>query len=202
MSNDWIYIGADIDRKELSKIGKTTVGLEIRHTSSQSPGYFIYTAYEIISGDVGKIELELLNYIEQIYGHERIRHISTGNQTECFSINPYELVQLVESFIREYYSSSVAYDHISGEISRYQCETGFYQLFKPQLSDTVGQESNQWFDVPVAPLPQSLEMSKDKYFTGNQAEHEAGLGDNLFVDFESGMQGYRDEEGNIYWHQN
>lgn len=200
MNNDWIYIGADIHRKEFSKIGKTTVGLEIRHTSSQSPGYFIYTAYEIISGDVHKIELELFDYIEQTYGYKRIIHTSTGSKSECFLLNPYKMEKLVELFIKTYYPSSVSYDLVSGEVSRYQCPPDFYRLFKPQASNTFGQKPNPCFDVPTAPSSQSLDMSKDKYFIGNQAEHEIDLGDGFFLDLDSLRQGYRDEKGNIYWY--
>lgn len=192
-SKNWIYIGADINRKTWSKIGKTTVGLETRHTSSQNPGYFIYTAYNIMSDDVDDIESALLKHLEFRCGYERQIHLSTGRKSECFSINPYEMERVVESFIMTHYPLDVRLDSLYGGISRVQCQDIIYETYKPQV--------DQWFHLPAPPLPQSLGMSKDKYFTGNQVKHEEDLSNGHFVDIETGMQGYRDEEGNIYWHQ-
>lgn len=201
MSNSWIYIGADIDKKTWSKIGKTTIGLETRHTSSQNTGYCIYTAYNIISGNVNKIELELLRYLEYQKFYERLTHISTGGKSECFAVNPYEMQCVVESFIKTYYPLSVNYDHASGEIRRVQCLDVIYGIFKPQVNPVFDLSSDTWFGSSVVPLPQSLEMSKDKYFIGNQVKTEEDLGEGEFFDFELGMYGYRDEDGYIYWHQ-
>lgn len=201
MSNNWIYIGADIDKQTRSKIGKTTIGLEIRHRSSHNTDFFIYTAYNILEGDVHKIEPELIKYLEYTYGCERRIHLSTGSKSEWFNVNPYEMEKLVELFITTHYSSSVTYDHVTKGVSRVQCAPEFYKIFRPQVNTILDEGSEHWFDVPEAPLPKSLGMSKDKYFTGNQAEHEIDLGDGNFVDLETGMHGYRDEEGNVYWQQ-
>ena len=102
MSDDWIYIGADIYRNEWSKIGKTTRGLNTRHTSSQNPGYFIYTAYNIVRGDVHEIETKLLNRVESIFSDRRLLHFSTGSKSECFFLNPNEITYVVEDFIEEH----------------------------------------------------------------------------------------------------
>ncbi len=91
MSNNWIYVGANINDHQWSKVGKTTRGLQNRHVSSQNPGFFIYTAYNIIDGDVHEIESNLLVYLESQPGVKRIRHLSTGSKSECFSVHPEEV---------------------------------------------------------------------------------------------------------------
>lgn len=198
-SNNWIYIGADINRKTWSKIGRTTVGLQTRHVSSQNPGYFIYTAYNIMRDDVRDIESKLLEHLEYKCGYERQTHLSTGSKSECFSINPYEMEQVVESFLMACYPLSVEFDPLYGGISRIQCEDSVYKTFKPQVGFS-DPELDQWVYSLALPLPQNLGMSKDKYFTGNQTKHEEDLSNGHFFDFATGMQGYRDEDGNIYWH--
>ena len=82
MSDNWIYIGADRSKKEWSKIGETTKGLNTRHTSSQNPDYYIHTAFNIIRDDIHKIESELLDYTESDV--DRLTHFSTGSKSECF----------------------------------------------------------------------------------------------------------------------
>ncbi|HCG7104089.1 TPA: hypothetical protein NJ322_005034 [Vibrio parahaemolyticus] len=191
MSRNWIYIGADIERKNWSKIGMTTRGLDTRHTSSQNAGYFIYTAYNIISGDVHKIESELLDYIESQQDVERLRHFSTGSKSECFLINPSDMVNLVETFIERNYSSCVTYETLFDGICRYQCDDSVFRMFDNSLAS--------WQRQPPTSAPASLGLSQKKYFSGNQVEREADLGDGHFVDFETGMEGYRDEDDNIEW---
>lgn len=200
ISKNWIYIGADIKQKTWSKIGKTTVGLETRHTSSQNPGYFIYTAYNIMNDDVDNIESNLLKHLEYSCDYNREIHLSTGRKSECFSVNPYEMERIVESFIMTYYPLSVELDSLSRGIKRVQCEGVVYETFKPQ-AEFLDSNSNLWVHSSAPSLPQSLGMSKNKYFTGNQTKYEEDLSNGYFFDFELGMQGYRDEEGNIYWYQ-
>lgn len=197
MSDNWIYIGADVSNHQWSKIGKTTIGLHTRHTSSQNPGYFIYTAYNIINGDVHTIEESLLNYIESLDGVVRQNHISTGRKSECFFLNPFEMSFLVESFIERYYPSSVYYDILVNGLSRYQCDDQLYRDFDPYPTSSLG--ILDWFDEPPSPLPDNLNLSKNNYFSGNKVEHEVDLGDGYFLDLATGMQGYRDEDGNIEW---
>ncbi|WP_345870879.1 hypothetical protein [Shewanella algae] len=197
MSDNWIYVGADVNNHEWSKIGKTTIGLHTRHTSSQNPDYFIYTAYNIIYGDVHKIEEELLNHIESLDNTLRINHISTGSKSECFRVNPVKMIYLVESFIENNYKSSVYYDNLTNGLSRYQCDDQLYRLFD---HDSVSScKMFEWFNEPEKTLPDNLNLSKNNYFTGNKVEYEINLGSGYFLDYKSGMQGYRDEDGNIEW---
>ncbi|QLR79525.1 hypothetical protein HV336_22815 [Citrobacter freundii] len=197
MNDNWIYVGADVGNPQWSKIGKTTIGLHTRHTSSQNPGYFIYTAYNIISGDVHKIEEELLNYIESLDDVVRQNHISTGSKSECFFVNPFVMSCLVESFIENDYPSSVYYDNLSNGLMRYQCDNQLYRLFDPYPASSL--DISDWFDKPKKTLPDNLKLSKRKYFSGNKVEHEVDLGHGYFLDLATGMQGYRDENGNIEW---
>ncbi|EOW0803197.1 hypothetical protein ACN2MB_004212 [Vibrio parahaemolyticus] len=191
MNSDWIYIGADIERKNWSKIGKTTRGLDTRHTSSQNTGYFIYTAYNIVHGNVHQIETELLEYIESQPGIDRLKHFSTGSKSECFHVNPNDMISLVETFIERNYPSCITYETLFDGISRYQCDDNVFRMFNNNLAS--------WQRQPPTSAPTSLGLSNKKYFSGNQVEREADLGDGHFVDFETGMQGYRDEDGNIEW---
>ncbi|CAA0113615.1 Uncharacterised protein [BD1-7 clade bacterium] len=176
MSDDWIYVGADNSKKDWSKVGKTTKGLNKRHTSSQNPEYYIHTAFEIKSGDVHEIEKKLLGYIEGLPDVERQRHFSTGNKSECFFVSPDEMVGIVECFIERFYGSSVYYENsLHGGMSRYQ------------LNDSARKEQT------------SLGLSSSSYFTGNNEVYETDLGDGYFVDHGTGMEGWRDEDGNVYW---
>lgn len=197
MSDEWIYVGADINDHQWSKVGKTTRGLHSRHTSTQRPGYFIYTAYNIVSGDVHDIEYRLLNYLECQLNFERQIHFSTGSKSECFLAHPEDTACLVESFIKNCYSSCVTYEILPGEISRYQCDDWVYRQFDRYKNPSM--DLPLWSEEFRAPFQNNLNMSAKNYFTGNQIEHEVDLGDGLFVDFATGLQGYRDEDGEEYF---
>ena len=45
----------------------------------------------------------------------------------------------------------------------------------------------------------SAKRSRDSYFTGNNEVYETDLGDGHFLDHGTGMEGHRDEDGNIVW---
>lgn len=197
MSNNWIYVGADIYNHQWSKVGKTTRGPHSRHTSSQCPGYFIYTAYNIVCGDVHEIESRLLTYLESQPDFKRLIHFSTGSKSECFLVHPEDITYLVESFIERHYSSCVTHEFLFDGISRYQCADWVYKMFDRYQKPSI--ELPSWCEEPSVPLPNNLSMSAGNYFTGNQIEHEADLGGGYFVDFASGLQGYRDEDGNEYF---
>lgn len=197
MNDNWIYVGADIHDHQWSKVGKTTVGLHTRHTSSQRPGYFIFTAYNIISGDVHTIESNLLYYLEGLYPFDRQHHFSTGSKSECFRLNPQDMSSLVESFIEQYYRSSVNYESLTSSLSRYQCDNWVFSSFAPNIVPTL--DLPEWCAQPQTPPPNNLNLSRDKYFSGNKVEYEVALGDGMFVDTETGMEFYRDDDGNIEW---
>lgn len=199
MSDNWIYVGADINNHQWSKIGKTTIGLHTRHTSSQNPGYFIFTAYNIIDDNVHAIEESLLNYIESLEGVVRQNHISTGSKSECFFVNPFIISNLAESFIERYFPSSVYYESLVNGLSRYECPEDVYRSFDPDFTPPLVMPD--WCNEPPKSLPDNFNLSKDNYFTGNNVENEVDLGDGVFIDLETGMQGYRDENGNVEWYE-
>lgn len=187
--NDWIYIGANGRDHQWSKIGKTTGGLHTRHRSPQNPSYFIFTAYNIKHGLVHEIESKLLDYLDAIADIERQYHFSTGNKSECFFINPFDMAYIVEEFIKKYYSSYVTYENtLDGEISRYQCDDDLYWGFDPSLNS-----------VPANFPKNNLGLSEKKYFTGNTVTCETDLGDGHFHCHRTNRQGWRDEDGNEYW---
>ena len=200
VSNHWIYIGADIGQNKWSKIGKTTCGLNTRHTSSQNPDYFIHTAFNIVNGNVHEIELTLLNYLESISPDKRQIHFSTGTKSECFRINPNEMERLVEAFIETRYSSCVTYEPLFNRLSRYQCINEVYRVFKKCMTPCPEQKLEPWFDNSTT-IPSNLGLSRNMYFSNNQIEYETDLGDNHFVDNETGMQGYRYEDGSVEWRE-
>ncbi|EJL6392472.1 hypothetical protein NMR79_003930 [Vibrio vulnificus] len=169
MSDNWIYIGDDQSKPNWSKIGKTTKGLNTRHTSSQNPDYSIHTAFNIIRGDIHKIESELLDYIENQLHVTRLYHRSTGSKSECFELAPDEMVGIVETFIEDHYASSVTYENaLHGYMSRYERNS-------------------------------ENKKSRNSYFSGNNETYETDLGGGHFLDHETGMEGYRDEDGNVEW---
>lgn len=175
-TDDWIYIGGDIYNRMWSKVGKTANELNTRHRSSQSPGYFIYTAFNIIRGSVHKIESELLNYLEAEHGLTRMAHFSTSNPSECFRLDPDQMTSLVEQFIFENYSSCVTYENsLHGDMSRYQCRGDIRRFY-----DNVQHQSH-------SAIPQSDSLNSSSYFTGNQEVYEIDLGDGHYLDVASCM---------------
>lgn len=196
MNTHWIYVGADISEFNWSKVGKTTCGLHTRHTSSQRAGFFIFTAYEIVENNVHEIESKLLNFLDKEC--EREYHYSTGSKSECFIINPYTMSYLVESFIKHKYPSSVRNESITGELSRYQCPNEIYnKYYKNASEDQFPSELPK--NKHQNPFPTNLRCNKNFYYSNNMLKFEEDLGDGYFVDLETGMHGYRDEEGNVEW---
>lgn len=180
----WIYIGCDVDKLNWSKVGMTSEGLHIRHRSSQSPSYCIYTAFEIIRGDVHGIEKELLTHLEDECGLQRLPHISTGNDSECFRLDPGRMTWLVEQFIERKFGSSVTYENsLHGEMSRYRCDDRIYRHFQ-SINDPQSRSLTL----------QPLSLGKRSYFTGNQETYEVDLGDGYYIDVESCMTKHRDDD--------
>ncbi len=182
-TNDWIYIGGDIYNRTWSKVGKTTSGLDSRHRSSQCPGYFIYTAFNIVRGNVHEIESSLLRYLSAEPDLKRLVHFSTGNLSECFSLNPAQMAYIVEDFIERNYGSCVTYEtSLHGGMSRYECRDDIRRYY-----DDSKQHS-------FSSIPQSNTLNSSNYFTGNQEEYEIDLGDGHYLDVPSGMIKHVDDE--------
>jgi hypothetical protein len=182
-SNDWIYIGGDIYNQTWSKVGKTTIGLNTRHTSSQNPGYFIYTAFNIVRGNVHEIESKLLDYLNAVPDLERLIHFSTGNLSECFRLSPEQMTFLVEDFIGNNYGSNVTYENsLHGDMSRYQC--------RDDIRSYYNESNHQVFSA----IPQSNTLKSSNYFTGNQEVYEIDLGNGHYLDVPSCMIKHIDDE--------
>lgn len=175
-TNNWIYIGGDIYNRIWSKVGKTTNGLDTRHRSSQNPGYFIYTAFNIICGNVHEIESNLLKYLNAEPDLERLVHFSTGNLSECFRLDPEQMTFLVEDFIENNYSSCVTYENsLHGGMSRYQCRDDIRRYYNNAKSQSFSS------------IPKSNTLTGSSYFTGNQEVYEIDLGDGHYLDVSSGI---------------
>jgi len=181
-SNHWIYVGGDIENINWSKIGMTENGLDTRHRSSQNPSYFIYAAFNIVRGNVKKIEADLLDYLEDDCVLKRIDHISTGSASECFRLNPDDMSNIVEGFIEDEYGSSVNYEnHTHGGMSRFQCDDNLRRM----IQGGGGADAVRFHG-----------LKKGDYFTGNQEIHEMGLGGSLYLDLAScNILDRDDEEG-------
>ena len=197
MNSNWIYVGADLNNHQWSKVGKTTRGPHSRHTSSQRPGYFIYTAYEIIRGDVHEIESNLLAHLESQPEMTREIHFSTGNKSECFLAHPEDIASLVENFIKDNYASCVQHEFLFDGICRFECDPQVYKIFTQNHG--LSTKATPWDKEPQIPFPKHLNISARDYFTSNRVEHETDLGGGFFVDHATGLQGFRDEEGNEYF---
>lgn len=187
-SNNWIYVGGDINRLGWSKVGMTTNGPESRHRSSHSPGYFIYAAFHIIRGNVKTIEQALLRYLVQEYRLQREAHFSTGSESECFLVGPDEMMGLVEDFIESRYSSSVTYENgTHGGMSRYLCDADIRRKFQRQ--DFLSRL-------------QPRELGSGSYFTSNQEVYEVDLGGGIYQDLSSGEIRDRADEEDEYENKN
>lgn len=176
----WIYIGYDISYK-FSKVGKTTVGLEIRHVSPQNPNFIIYKAYWIPdSYCVHQIERNLLFELDEKIGYLRIFHQSTGSKSECFDVNPREMENLVEEFLKRHYRECLFYNSIYGDYSSYQYPGNIDNL-RPQ----VGVCNNR-------------KITRKDYFPDNTRPDQIDLGSGYVLDLHRNREVYIDEEGNEY----
>lgn len=183
-NGNWIYIGCDVEKFEWSKVGKTTNELHTRHRSSQNPSYCIYTAFNIVRGNVHEIEEKLLHHLEYQCGLERIAHQSTGNASECFRLNPDQMTGLVEQFIEEKFGSSVTYENsLHGEMSRYRCDDDIFRYFQTSSNSRL---------QPLTLQPRSL--GKGSYFSGNKEIYEIDLGDDHYIDASSGLIRHRADD--------
>jgi hypothetical protein len=178
----WIYVGGNINNVRECKVGKTTRNLIDRHRSPQNTSFFIYVAFQIVRGSVHEIEVNLLDHIKHFLGYEPLKHFSTSGTSECFAENPDVMTGMVEDFIECNYPSSVQYENeLHGYMSRYQCDSDisyYIQNFHPTLN-------------PI-PQPESRNLTRADYRTGNQEVYEADLGGGIYVDNVSGMQFSRD----------
>lgn len=146
----WIYVGADINDKNWSKVGKTKNKLSTRSTSSQNPRYVIYFAFQIKHGSIHEIEEHLLSELETEY--EGIDHFSTGEKSECFVCNPDDMKNYLMWFIENYYPSSVYYANgTHGGPIHYRCD----------------RELERYFTEPNRKLPKTASKASRNFSAGN-----------------------------------
>lgn len=180
---NWIYVGGDINNIYWSKIGKTTKNIIDRHRSSQSPGFFIYAAFQIVCGSVHEIEARLLNHLKWDLEFQPLTHFSTSGTSECFEVAPYKMADFAEDFIGRHFSSCVTFENaLHGRMSRYQCDRDIVRYF----------ESHDQSPQPL-PKPEPRTLGREHYFTGNQETYEVDLGEGYYVDVGSGIQMHRDD---------
>lgn len=112
---NWIYIGTDIHRPDIAKIGLTIGRLGTRATGSQNPFYTLLCAFKIKEGvdraKVSEIENAVIGYLSTSY--ERIRHETTGRFSEWFRVTPSEMREMVHDFL---------YKNFSWEMYCYHCD--------------------------------------------------------------------------------
>ncbi|WP_175875195.1 GIY-YIG nuclease family protein [Burkholderia sp. BCC0097] len=111
----WIYIGVDLERPGRAKIGLTTGELGTRASSPQNPFYTLFYAFKIKEGvsatKIHEIEDAAKQMLWQRY--QRIVHIESGQLSEWFYVDPYELRELLRSFLYENYSMYMYCYHCS-----------------------------------------------------------------------------------------
>ena len=102
----WIYIGIDINRENMAKIGLTSGTLSTRATSTQNPFYTIYCAFKVKEGtnevQLKQIETAIINRLWKDFTREK--HITTGRWTEWFYVSPQLMRVIVHEFLCENFS--------------------------------------------------------------------------------------------------
>lgn len=112
---NWIYIGTDIHRPDMAKIGLTTGKLGTRASGSQNPFYTLLYAFKIKYGvdpkKVSEIEDSVKKYLSKRY--KRISHKTSGRLSEWFYVTPKEMRDYVHDFL---------YENFSWEMHCYHCD--------------------------------------------------------------------------------
>jgi len=105
-TDNWLYIGLDIQRNHMAKIGLTTGSLGTRASGSQNPFYALYCAFKIkegvVSEKVTEIEKGVINFLSKFYS--RIPHATSGRLSEWFDVTPSEMRELVHDFLYDNYN--------------------------------------------------------------------------------------------------
>lgn len=105
-TENWIYIGTDIQRPNMAKIGLTTGLLGTRASGSQNPFYTLYCAFKIKDGvnpkKVSAIEDSVKKFLSELY--ECIPHETSGRPSEWFYVTPMEMRECVHDFLYKFFS--------------------------------------------------------------------------------------------------
>ncbi|WP_157704915.1 MULTISPECIES: GIY-YIG nuclease family protein [Shewanella] len=111
---NWIYIGTDIHRPNMAKIGLTTGLLRTRASGSQNPFYTLFCSFKIKDGidpkKVAAIEDSVKEFLSGLY--TCIPHETSGRRSEWFYVTPMEMRERVHDFL---------YDNFSWEMYCYHC---------------------------------------------------------------------------------
>ncbi|MDW6004181.1 GIY-YIG nuclease family protein [Vibrio mangrovi] len=111
---NWIYIGTDVQRPDMAKIGLTTGSLGTRASGSQNPFYTLLCAFKIKAGvkkeQVKHIEDSVKVFLNQSY--QCINHEGSGRESEWFYVSPYEMRGIVHDYL---------YENFSWEMYCYHC---------------------------------------------------------------------------------
>ncbi|MFQ2507199.1 GIY-YIG nuclease family protein [Aeromonas caviae] len=112
---NWIYIGTDIQRPTMAKIGLTTGLLRTRASGSQNPFYTLFCSFKIKDGvspkKVALIESSVKIFLNELY--ECIPHETSGKYSEWFYVTPMEMREQVHDFL---------YENFSWDMHCYHCD--------------------------------------------------------------------------------
>ncbi|UKA04796.1 hypothetical protein [Photobacterium damselae] len=201
----WIYVGADCEKLNWCKVGKTDGNLKTRHRSAQNPNFFIYGAFLIKGNSIYKYNKEILGIIETLIhkqlthkgGHALtpLKHFSTGTDSECYCTNPETMMGYVEHIL--------------------VTQAPYFVCVKMnnQIYDAYRFPQNQWWkngdlydsrwnppanlkQEPTRTVPnecrQGIVTNSQRYFTV-PVSPDVYLGGSIFVDVETGEQYDADE---------
>lgn len=102
----WIYIGLDIQRTNMAKIGLTSGDLGTRASSSQNPFFTLLCGFKVKDGigpiKLKKIEDAVIAMLESRY--VQINHFGTGRKSEWFYVSAHIMRELVHDFLYDQYS--------------------------------------------------------------------------------------------------
>ena len=105
-TENWIYIGTDIHRPKIAKIGLTTSLLGTRASGSQNPFYTLFCAFkikdEVDAKKVSLIEGSVKDFLSGLY--DCIPHETSGRLSEWFYVTPMEMRERVYDFLYEKFS--------------------------------------------------------------------------------------------------
>lgn len=160
---NWIYIGADVNNKNWSKVGKTTKKLSTRSTGTQNPGYVLFCGFQIKRDfSVHDIEEYLKEELAKYY--ETVDHYSTGELSEFFVCNPLEMRDAVMGMILNRFPSSVEYDDEINIHMPNGCEVPVYYSCDIELENYF----RGWSKAP----PSSASANSRNFITRSNAQPE------------------------------
>lgn len=84
----WLYIGADSRNPGYAKVGMTMGDMTTRSTSSASPTYYLFCAFQLRHGTTKQQLLSIENsafaFLDGVYPGHRERHRESGRLSECY----------------------------------------------------------------------------------------------------------------------